>query len=235
MIISVYNIEAMKKIFRIIKLTIIIFFTSTILTTILFRFINPPLTPLMIIRGVQQLSDGKRLKIKKNWESIENISPNLIQSTVAAEDQLFLEHHGFDIEAIEKAYNNNQKRKKIKGASTISQQTAKNVFLWPSRTWVRKGLEVYFTTLIEIFWSKKRIMEVYLNVIEMGDGIYGAEKASEIYFKKHAINLSRPEAALITAALPNPLKFNPSSPSSYLLRRQQMILLRMNQIETVKF
>ena len=225
----------MKKILRFIKLFIFIFFASTILTTLAFRYINPPFTPLMIFRLFEQIVDKDGLKLKKHWVPIEDISDNLIQSTVAAEDQLFMEHHGFDFEAIEKAYNNNSKGKKIKGGSTISQQTAKNVFLLPSRNWLRKGLEVYFTALIEVFWSKKRIMEVYLNVIEMGDGIYGADKASQIYFHKHAVKLSTGEAALITACLPNPVKFNPSNPSPYILRRQLLIIKRMSQIEPVRF
>jgi len=225
----------MKKFFRILKFLIIFFFASTILTVILYRFIPPPFTPLMILRCGEQIVNGKDIKFKKQWMPIDEISHNLVQSAVAAEDQLFLEHHGFDFDAIEKAYNKNEKSKKIKGASTISQQTAKNVFLGPSRSWVRKGFEVYFTTLIELLWSKQRIMEMYLNVIEMGDGIYGAEAASETYFHVHASNLSPSEAALITACFPNPLKFNPSKPSHYLLRRQQLILKRMNQIEPVKF
>jgi monofunctional glycosyltransferase len=225
----------MKKLIRLLKILLVIFFGSSILITLAYRFVNPPVTPLMIIRVVQQIADGKEIKLKKHWVNLDKISSNLVQSTVAAEDQLFLEHHGFDIEAIEKAYNNNQKGKKIKGGSTISQQTAKNVFLSPSRSWIRKGFEVYFTTLIEIFWSKKRIMEVYLNVIEMGNGIYGSDAASQFYFHKPALNLTRDEAALITASLPNPLKFNPAKPSSYLFRRQQLILKHMNQIGTVKF
>jgi len=225
----------MKKFLRILKFLVIFYFLSTIFTVIIYRYINPPFTPLMFFRNVQQLINGKSLKLSKHWVPIEDISHNLIQSAVATEDQLFLEHHGFDFEAIEKAYNNNQKGRKIKGASTISQQTAKNVFLLPSRSWVRKGFEVYFTGLIELFWSKERIMEVYLNVIEMGDGIYGAEMASETYFKVHARNLSPGEAALITACFPNPLKFNPAKPSNYMLRRQKLILKRMSQIEPVKF
>ncbi len=225
----------MKKFLRLLKILLIVFFGSSIFFTLIYKFLNPPVTPLMILRVAQQIAGGKEIKLNKHWVSLEDISPYLVQSTVAAEDQLFLEHHGFDIESIEKAYKNNQKGKKTKGASTISQQTAKNVFLSTSRSWIRKGFEVYFTALIEVFWSKKRIMEVYLNVIEMGNGIYGAEAASQYYFHKPAAGLYREEAALITAALPNPLKFNPAKPSAYLFRRQQSILLRMNQIGTVKF
>jgi monofunctional biosynthetic peptidoglycan transglycosylase len=225
----------MKRIWSLFRIVVLVFFGSTILTTLLYKFINPPLTPLMILRVVQQIRDDESIKIKKRWVSIEDISPNLIQSAVAAEDQLFLEHNGFDIEAIEKAYKHNEKSKRKRGASTISQQTAKNVFLYPSRSWIRKGLEVYFTGLIELLWSKKRIMEVYLNVIEMGDGIYGAEKASNIYFNKKASKLSLEQAALITAILPNPIKFNPLKPTTYLIRRKNIILKRMNQIGNIKF
>ena len=180
----------------------------------------------MVIRVTQQLFSGERLKIHKDWQSLDHISPSLQLAVVASEDNRFTEHHGFDFKAIDKAkdYNEKEKGKKIRGASTISQQTAKNVFLWPDRTWVRKGLEVYFTFLIELTWSKKRIMEVYLNVIEMGDGIYGAEAASQKYFHKHADALSGKEAALLAACLPNPRKSDPGHPSAYLLAREQWIL-----------
>ena len=156
---------------------------------------------------------------------------------MASEDNRFIEHSGFDLEAIKKArdYNDHKKGKKIRGASTISQQTAKNVFLWPDRSWIRKGLEVYFTFLIETVWGKKRIMEVYLNVIEMGDGIYGAESASQKYFHKPAAYLTRDQAALIAAILPNPRKWDPSRPSAYLLNRQQWILWNMANIGKVEY
>jgi monofunctional biosynthetic peptidoglycan transglycosylase len=155
---------------------------------------------------------------------------------MASEDQLFLEHFGFDLEAIKKAYknNNNKKRKITRGASTISQQVAKNVFLWPGRSWLRKGFEVYFTFLIEVCWSKERIMEVYLNVIEMGNGIYGAEAASEYYFKKNASMLNRDQAALIAAVLPNPLRWSPIKPSKYILKRKEWIKRNMAYLETAK-
>lgn len=192
----------------------------------------------MIIRCVEQKQDGKDMKLKKDWVSYDEISPALPLAVVAAEDQLFLDHYGFDFNAIEKALKNNEKkskRKKMKGASTISQQTAKNVFLWPSRTWVRKGFEVYFTGLIEIFWSKQRILEVYLNVVEMGDGVYGAEAAARHHFKKSAAKLSRSEAAAIAACLPNPRKWSASKPTGYISGRQAWILRNMNNIERLDF
>lgn len=223
------------RLLRIIRNTLLILFIASILTTILYRFIHPPITPLMIIRMVEQKFDGKKVKLKKDWVSIEKISPNLTQAVIAAEDNKFVEHFGFDFEAMKKAYENNQKKRRVKGGSTISQQTAKNVFLWPGRSYLRKGLEAYFTLLIEIFWSKERIMEVYLNVIEMGDGIYGAEMASKTYFNKHAKTLTREEAALITAVLPNPRRWSPAHPTPYIMRKQQWILWNMNNVGGFNF
>jgi monofunctional biosynthetic peptidoglycan transglycosylase len=156
---------------------------------------------------------------------------------MASEDQKFYEHNGFDWEAIKKAYEYNAKKKRkrpIKGASTISQQTAKNVFLWPGRSWVRKGFEVYFTFLIELFWSKERIMEVYLNVIEMGDGVYGAEAASQTYFKKPASKLTKDNAAAIAAILPNPRKYSASKPGPYIQQRKEWIKRNMGYVERLK-
>lgn len=171
--------------------------------------------------------DGKDLKLKKDWVPFEEISPNLQLAVVCSEDQNFIKHNGFDFEAIDKAMEYNEKHKKTRGASTISQQTAKNVFLWPGRSWVRKGFEVYFTFLIETFWSKQRIMEVYLNVIEMGDGIYGAQAASKNFFHKDATYLSKGEASLIAAVLPNPIKFSAAKPSGYVIQRQAWIIHQM--------
>lgn len=189
------------------------------------------------MRLSEQAMKGEKVKLKKDWVSLDDISPNLQLAVVASEDNRFLAHHGFDFDAIQKAkgYNERKKGKRIRGASTISQQTAKNVFLWPQRSWVRKGLEVYFTLLIELAWPKKRIMEVYLNVIEMGDGIYGAEKASLKYFGIHASKLTRAQAAMLAAILPNPRKFNPSLPSTYLLIRQQWVLWNMGNIGRLEY
>ncbi len=226
------------KVLKFILKTILWFFIISIGLTILYRFVPVPVTPLMIIRCVQQKQEGKDMKLKNDWLSYDEISPALPLSVVAAEDQLFLDHYGFDFNAIEKALKNNEKkskRKKMKGASTISQQTAKNVFLWPSRTWVRKGFEVYFTGLIEIIWSKQRILEVYLNVVEMGDGVYGAEAAARHHFKKSAAKLSRSEAAAIAACLPNPRKWSASKPTGYTSGRQAWILRNMNNIERLDF
>ena len=169
----------MKIIKKIIKWMVVVFFGSTILAVVALRFIPVFFTPLMFIRLAEQNQEGKELKLKHSWVSLEKISPSMPVAVMASEDARFLKHHGFDVEAIEKAAMNNLDGKRIKGGSTISQQTAKNVFLWPGRSWLRKGLETYFTVLIEFVWSKQRIMEVYLNSIEMGDGIYGVEAVAK--------------------------------------------------------
>ncbi len=173
------------------------------------------------------------VKLIKTGNRLEDISPNLPLAVVTAEDQKFEEHFGFDLDAIEKAvkYNEKHKGKKVKGASTISQQTAKNVFLWPGRSWLRKGLEVYFTFLIEILWSKERIMEMYLNVIEMGPGVYGAEAAAHYYFDKPAAKLTKSESATIAAILPNPIRWSASKPTRYIIKKRNWILRHMGKIE----
>ena len=222
-----------KLIKKTLKWIVAAFFASTILSVVLFRFLPVWVTPLMVIRCCQQVSDGKKLKLSHDWEPLENISPSLPVAVMASEDARFLEHHGFDYKAIEHAAKRNREHpeKRKLGASTISQQTAKNVFLWPGRSWVRKGFEAYFTVLIELLWSKERIMEVYLNSIEMGDGIYGAQAVAEDHFGKDAKDLSRSECALIAATLPNPRKFSSKSPSAYMLKRQARILREMQHVK----
>jgi monofunctional biosynthetic peptidoglycan transglycosylase len=222
-----------SRMLRWIRNMVIFFFVSTVSVTLIYKFIPVYLTPLMVVRCVEQLFNGEKLSMKKEWVSIDRISPNVVNAVVASEDNLFMSHHGFDLGAIEKARKRNEKGGRIYGASTISQQTAKNVFLWQQRSWLRKGLEVYFTVLIEFFWSKERIMEVYLNVIETGNGIYGVQRASRIYFDKPASRLTRSQAALIAGALPNPLRFNPAKPSPYLYKRQKQILRLMTLIGEV--
>ena len=222
--------ELLLKVWNIGWKSVLIFIGASIFSVFIFRWVPIPFTPLMGIRVIEQITDGKKIKCKKDWESIEQISPNLPLAVVCSEDQLFMEHHGFDMKAIDKAmkYNKKKKGKKVRGASTISQQTAKNVFLWQGRSWLRKGFEVYFTALIELLWSKERIMEVYLNVIEMGDGVYGAQAASMENFNKSAKGLTQSEAALIAAVLPNPRKWSPSKPSKYVKKRQSWIMRQMN-------
>ncbi len=204
----------------------------TVTWVLVYRFINPPVTPLMVIRYFE--SEARNRSIHKTWKDYNDISENLTLAVIAAEDQKFFEHNGFDIESIMQAVEEKKKGERTRGASTISQQVAKNVFLWPSRTWLRKGLESYFTFLVELLWDKKRILEVYLNVAEMGNGIYGAEGAAQAYFKKPAKNLSKNEAALIAAVLPNPRKMSPARPSAYVYERQRWILKQMSNLGSVE-
>lgn len=209
---------------------LIFFLGSTIAMTLVYRYCKVPISPLMVIRLVDQAKEGKQLKLAHHWVPLDSINPSLPQAVVASEDQNFMKHHGFDFEAIEDALEEREKTGRVRGASTISQQTAKNVFLWPSSTWVRKGFEAYFTVLIETFWSKQRIMEVYLNTIEMGDGIYGAEAVALEHFGCHAIDLNANRSALIAASLPNPIKRNSGNPSSYMYKRQRQILRQMRNV-----
>ncbi len=196
-----------RKIFKFISYSILGFFIFSILITIAYRFINPPLTILMVRRSIEQsFSDKRDFRFKKDWVDLDEISPNMVKAVVSTEDNLFYRHNGFDWKAIERAIDHNKVSKRKRGASTISQQTAKNVFLWPGRDWVRKGLETYYTVLIEFFWSKDRIMEVYLNVIEFGDGIYGIEAASKHYYGKSAKRLNYTEAKKLARLLPSPIK-----------------------------
>ena len=189
----------------------------------------------MIIRSVESLLQGELPKNSKDWVSIDKIPHNMVQAVVASEDNLFMEHHGFSMQDIQKAIKHNQKGRRIRGGSTISQQTAKNVFLWPQRSYLRKGLEAYFTVLIEFVWPKERIMEVYLNVIEMGDGIYGVQAASVAYFNKDANQLTKSQAALIAACLPNPRRFSAKNPSSYIQGRKSRIMNLMGKLKQVNF
>lgn len=190
---------------------------------VLFKFVPVPFTPLMAIRALEHKDEGKEMTCSHHWVALEYISPNLQKAVIASEDGNFLEHNGFDFKAMQKAFESNQKGKKLKGGSTISQQTAKNVFLWQGRSYLRKGLEAYFTVLIELIWGKERIMEVYLNSIEMGDGVYGAQAAAKHWYKKEAKNLTKYEAAGIAAILPNPRKFKATNSSSYINRRKAKI------------
>ncbi|MDP3641598.1 MAG: monofunctional biosynthetic peptidoglycan transglycosylase [Bacteroidota bacterium] len=225
-----------KLILRLIWKITVWFFGISLFLVVLYRFVPVPLTYLMVIRCGEQLIDGKELRLKHDWVSIDEISPNLPLAVVCSEDQNFMNHSGFDIEAIERSVEAAKRgAKRIKGASTISQQTAKNVFLWPDRSLVRKGFEVYFTVLIELIWSKERIMEVYLNSIEMGNGIYGAEAAANYYWKTSAKNLSRNQAAAIAAILPNPLEYSANPPGPYVQERIEWIVGQMGQWGTLRF
>lgn len=219
-----------RRILSFIKWVLALFFSSSILAVVLYRFVPVPVTPLMVIRCVQQVKSGKTITLHHSWTPLEQMSPHMPVAAMASEDQRFFIHKGIDGEAIEQAMKDNKKRKVPRGGSTISQQTAKNVFLWPNSTWVRKGFETYFTILIELFWSKQRIMEVYLNSIEMGDGIYGLKAVAKEHFGKEPSQLTRSECALIAATLPNPLKRDSKHPTPYLLKRQKQIERQMRNI-----
>lgn len=216
-----------KTLIRWTRNIVLLFFGSSILAVVALRFLPVYVTPLMVIRCVQQVKNGEEVKWKHHWVPKEKIAHSLPMAVIASEDNRFAEHHGFDFKEIRKAVKENQTRKKARGASTISQQTAKNVFLWPGSSWIRKGFEVYFTVLIELCWNKERIMEVYLNSIEMGRGIYGAEAVAREHFQTTAEKLSRPQCALIAASLPNPIKFNSGKPTAYMLKRQKKIMYLM--------
>lgn len=218
----------LKRLFRFILKVVLWLLIIPIFGVIIFKYIPVPATPLMAIRYFEQKQSDKESVWKHDWVALEEISNNLQLAVICSEDQNFLKHNGFDLKAIEKALDSNKKGKRVKGASTISQQTAKNVFLWPHRSWLRKGLETYVTFLIEMLWTKERIMEVYLNSIEMGDGIYGAEAAAQYWFKKPASKLSKSEAAAIAAILPRPLKYRANPPTNYIAGRKVWIMKQMS-------
>jgi len=215
----------MKRIFKFLFKTLLWFFALTILWVLVYKYVNIPATPLMAIRYYEKDSTKE---IKHTWKPISEISIELQLAVICAEDQNFIKHNGFDVPAIKKAYQKNKEGKTVRGASTISQQTAKNVFLWPQRSWLRKGLETYFTFLIEVFWTKERILEVYLNSIEMGEGVYGAEAASNYWFNKSAKNLNKNEAAALASILPNPINYRANPPSTYVKSKKKWILLQMS-------
>ena len=224
----------MKFIKKLILRIVVAFFASTILSVVALRFIPVWFTPLMFIRCYEQLKEGRELRMTHHWVSLDEISENMPVAVMASEDASFLSHHGFDFKAIESAAKRNiqHPEKRRLGASTISQQTAKNVFLWPGRSWIRKGFEVYFTSLIELMWSKERIMEVYLNSIETGEGIYGVEAIANENWGLHANQLSKSQCALIAVTLPNPRQFSSKHPSAYMQKRQKRIL---HEMKFVKF
>lgn len=208
------------------KRVFIFLFFFQLFYILLLKWVNPPVT----ITQMVSLFSGDGLK--RDYVDLKDISPNARLAVISSEDQLFPDHNGFDWKSIEKARENNKKRpKKIKGASTISQQVAKNVFLWQGRSYFRKGLEVYFTFMIELIWGKKRILEVYLNVIEMGKGIYGIEAASRNYFRKTAKEITRNEAAKIAACLPNPKKYTVKPVSTWVARKSVWIVQQMRNLQ----
>lgn len=231
----------MGCLFKILRWVVGLFLGSTILVVVLYKFMPVVFTPLMFIRGVENVADGKSPFWHHTWVSLDEMSRYMPVAVIASEDQRFLTHHGFDFKAIEDAAQYNKRHQladgshtKVRGASTITQQTAKNVFLWPGSSvasrWVRKGFESYFTVLIELIWGKERIMEVYLNSIEMGDGIYGVQAVAEQNFDCDASDLTRSQCALVAATLPNPRVYSSKSPSNYMYRRQRAIQMQMKYI-----
>ncbi len=221
----------MKFILKSARNIIVLFFATTILWVVAVRFVPVLITPLMVIRCTEQAEEGRDVKMKHSWVALSEIPYYAPTAVIAAEDQNFVKHHGFDLKAIEQAAKSNKDGKRLRGGSTISQQTAKNIFLWPGRSWLRKGLEAYFTTLIELMWPKERIIEVYLNSIEMGEGIYGIEAAAEEYWHCQPSELTRMQCATLASILPNPRKYSATNPGPYIQRRTNSVFRSMKFLE----
>jgi monofunctional biosynthetic peptidoglycan transglycosylase len=202
----------------------------TVVFVLVLRFVPPAASAQMIERRIASIFSEAEYSPRYNWVSLDKISPTMGVAVIAAEDQNFLNHYGFDWRAIQRALNHNERSTRTRGASTLTQQTAKNLFLWSGRSWTRKGFEAYFTMMLEGLWSKRRILEMYLNIVEFGDGIYGVEAAAQRFFRKPASKLNAEEAALLAAVLPNPRRFKANAPSAYVRSRQQWILQQMNQL-----
>ena len=228
----------MKRLRRILLVLLIIalgFGTLSVAVTILFRFAAPPASALMIERRIDSLRSEREYSSHYQWVDFDRIAPSMAVAVVAAEDQNFSSHHGFDWDAIQRAMDYDENGNRLRGASTLTQQTAKNLFLWPDRNWLRKGFEAYFTVLLEALWGKRRILETYLNIVEFGEGIYGVEAASQRYFHKSAVRLTPEDAALLAAVLPNPHRLKANAPTAYVRERQQWILRQMRQLGGVSF
>lgn len=216
----------LKTFWEKLKRVLLILFLAQFIYIVLLKWVNPPITIIQLSNWIE--GNG----LKRDYIDYEDMSPNAKLAVMSSEDQLFPKHNGFDWKSIEKALEHNKKKpKRVRGASTISQQVAKNVFLWSGRSWIRKGLEVYFTFMIELIWGKERILEMYLNVSEMGRGVFGIEAAARQYFKKPASKLSRKEAAMIAASLPNPKKYTVKPVSKYISRRYPWVLQQMSYLE----
>ncbi len=220
-----------KRYFKFIFKLMAGFFSVSLFLVILFKFVNPPVTPLMVDRIADSILKNKEPRLDRSWEPLHQISKNLIKSAIASEDSRFFQHHGIDWKAVEEAREYNRRhKKKVRGASTITMQTARNVFLWHDVSYIRKALEVYFTYIIDFVWGKKRILEVYCNVAEWGDGIYGAEAAARKYFNKPAKKLTRRQGSLMAVVLPNPRRWNPARPTSYISKRSYTMMARMQAV-----
>ena len=203
---------------------------ASVLCTLLLRFVPPLTSGVMIERRIEALYQGRPYRAGYQWVRWDRVAPWAPLAVVAAEDQRFAEHRGFDLESIQNALDEHERGRRLRGASTISQQVAKNLFLWSGRSYVRKGLETYFTALIEVLWSKRRILEVYLNIVELGDGVFGVEAASQRFFRKPASRLRPEEAALLAAVLPNPHRLRVDRPSAFVEERRAWILRQMDQL-----
>lgn len=213
---------------RLLQGAVVFFLVSSISLVLILRYLPPPTSAFMLHEHIDDIVEGNGYRsITQIWVDRQQISPNASAAVIASEDQLFYQHYGFDVAAISKAFDQYQRRGKLRGASTISQQVAKNLFLSPARHVVRKAFEIWFTLLIEVFWSKQRILEVYLNIAEFGDHLFGIEAASRRYFGVSARQLSASQAALLAATLPNPILLRADIPSAYLLKRQRWILAQM--------
>lgn len=219
-------IALIKALFKL----LLIFLLFSVIGLLLLRWINPVTSSIMIQRQIEAFAEGNFKLIQYRWVNYDDITPELPVAFVAAEDQNFPNHYGFDFEQIEKALEQHKRGRRLRGASTITQQVAKNLFLWEDRSFIRKGAEAYFTVLIELLWSKKRILEVHINIAEMGEMIFGVSAACEVHFKRTPDKISRSQAALLAATLPNPNRFSASRPSNYVLRRQAWILRQMNSL-----
>ncbi len=225
-----------KRILRKVLYVFILLFIFSIVQVLVFKWVPPLFTIKMFLNKMELVFSGAEdTEIYYDWQSYNNIAYHMPLAVIAAEDQKFPEHSGFDVEAIEKAIESNKKGRKVRGASTISQQVAKNVFCWPSRSYLRKAVESYYTVLIELLWSKKRIVEVYVNIAEMGPATYGVEAASQRFFNKPASKISRQQAALLAAVLPNPIKLSAKNPGIYVYNRSNWISRQMNQLGGKKF
>ena len=224
-----------RKFLRVLQLVIVSCFMSSIVAVLVCRFIPLNSSSYILQKKISNLFSNKGGEIEQTWVSLEEISPYMQLAVIASEDQRFPEHFGIDFESIEKAVKDNKRRRNIRGASTITQQVARNLFLWSGKSYIRKGLEVYFTFLIEVFWSKERILEVYLNVAEFGDNIYGVESASRKYFNKSALQLTINESALLAACLPNPKRYKAYAPSPYVVRRSGWIRRQMSQLGGISY
>lgn len=201
------------------------FIVASLLGVGVYRWVDPPLTPLMVLRTVEARAAGRPARLTRQWIDVDGVSPALLRSVVVAEDARFLDHHGVDLDAVRRAidYNARYKGRRLRGAGTITMQCARNVFLWPGRSWVRKALEVWFAQLLELMWGKRRILEVYLNVAEWGDGVYGVEAAARTYFGVPASSLDARQSALLAAVLPDPRRWSPAAPTAYVSGRANLI------------